>query len=156
MQIFQVDAFTTHPYTGNPATVVLGASGSSEQELATIAREFPHAETAFVFPPSADDHDIHVRFFNARKEAAFVGHATLAVHHILFALGLRSYGIHRQKSKQGIIHVAAADGTKAQRNGQSRVVSEEVAPGGATARTATLFEFRQTAAELVPIASEDL
>ena len=68
------------------------------------------SETAFVLPATDDDHDIHVRFFNARKEAAFVGHATLAVHHVLLELGLRNFGIHRQKSRLGIIAVTAESG----------------------------------------------
>ncbi len=125
MRIFQVDAFTSSRFSGNPATVVLDAAGASDQQYAQIAREFAHAETAFVLPAVADDHDVGVRFFNARKEAAFVGHATLAVHHVLLSLGMRDYGEYRQKSRQGIMTVTAERGTER-----------------------PLFEFRQTAADL--------
>jgi PhzF family phenazine biosynthesis protein len=85
MRIFQVDAFTSRRFSGNPATVVLDAAARSDEEYAKIAREFAHAETAFVLPPVGDDHDVGVRFFNSRKEATFVGHATLAVDHVLTA-----------------------------------------------------------------------
>jgi PhzF family phenazine biosynthesis protein len=125
MRIFQVDAFTFSRFSGNPATVVLDAAGASDEQFAQMAREFAHAETAFVLPASADDHDVGVRFFNARKEAAFVGHATLAVHHVLLSLGMRDYGEYRQKSRQGIMIVTA------ERDAER-----------------PLFEFRQTAADL--------
>jgi len=108
MRIFQVDAFTRSRYTGNPATVVLGAEGAGDDVLRAIAREFPHAEVAFVLPATGADHDVGIRFFNARKEAPFVGHATVAAHAVLLALGLRGLGVCRQRSGTGIIEVTAA------------------------------------------------
>jgi PhzF family phenazine biosynthesis protein len=108
MQIFQVDAFTRHRFTGNPATVILDADGESDATLAAIAREFPHAETVFALPPSATDHDIHLRFFNARKEAPFVGHASIAAHAVLLAAGRRPPGTIRQRSGTGILEVCAS------------------------------------------------
>ena len=106
MRIFQVDAFTATRFTGNPATVVLDADGQSDATLAAVAREFPHAEVAFVFAANGPDHDVRLRFFNARKEAPFVGHATVAAHAVLFALGRRGAGIYRQHSGTGVIEVA--------------------------------------------------
>ncbi len=107
MRIFQVDAFTEQRFTGNPATVVLDADGLSDAALAAVAREYAHAETAFVCAANAPDHDLRLRFFNARKEAPFVGHATIAAHAVLLALGRRGAGICRQLSGTGIIEVAA-------------------------------------------------
>jgi PhzF family phenazine biosynthesis protein len=106
LRIFQVDAFTRTRFTGNPATVILDADGLSDAALQAIAREFCHAEVAFVFAAEAADHDVRLRFFNARKEAPFVGHATLAAHAVLLALGRRTQGICRQLSGTGIIEVA--------------------------------------------------
>jgi len=111
MRIFQVDAFTETAFAGNPATVVLGADGAPEDTLRAIAREFPHAETAFVFAPLGADHDVAVRFFNARKEAAFVGHATIAAHAVLRSLDLRPSGIVRQLSGTGVIEVGERGAT---------------------------------------------
>ena len=125
MRIFQVDAFTSRRFSGNPATVVLDAAAQSDEQFAKIAREFAHAETAFVLPAVANDHDVGVRFFNSRKEAAFVVHATLAVHHVLLTLGMRDFGEYRQKSRQGIMTVTA------ERDADR-----------------PLFEFRQTPADL--------
>jgi len=110
MRIFQVDAFTGMRFTGNPATVVLDADGQSDATLQAIAREFSHAETAFVFTPTAPDHDLKLRFFNARKESPFVGHATVAAHAVLLELGRRSPGVCRQLSGTGVIEVRAQGG----------------------------------------------
>jgi PhzF family phenazine biosynthesis protein len=107
LRIFQVDAFTSTRFTGNPATVVLDADGHADATLASIAREFPHAEVAFVAAAAGSDHDLRLRFFNARKEAPFVGHATIAAHSVLLALGRRAIGVCRQHSGTGIIEVAA-------------------------------------------------
>ncbi len=107
MRIFQVDAFTRTRFAGNPATVVLDADGRDDVTLAHIAREFAHAEVAFVCSATGADHDLRLRFFNARKEAPFVGHATIAAHAVLLALGRRKLGISRQHSGTGIIEVHA-------------------------------------------------
>ncbi len=107
MRIFQVDAFTDTRFTGNPATVVLDADAQSDALLQSVAREFSHAEVAFVSAAGAADHDVRLRFFNARKEAPFVGHATIAAHAVLLAVGRRTPGVWRQHSGTGIIPVSA-------------------------------------------------
>jgi PhzF family phenazine biosynthesis protein len=129
LRIFQVDAFTATRFTGNPAVVILDADGQSDATLGAVAREFPHAEVAFVFSANAADHDVRLRFFNARKEAPFVGHATVAAHAVLLALGRRGTGVCRQHSGTGIIPVSAQVEPRA-------TASESV------------IEFRQTLPEL--------
>jgi PhzF family phenazine biosynthesis protein len=106
LRIFQVDAFTCTRFTGNPAMVVLDADGLSDLSLAAIAREFAHAEVAFVCAATAPDHDMRLRFFNTRKEAPFVGHATIAAHAVLLAIGRRGVGVCRQLCGMGIIEVS--------------------------------------------------
>src|ERR1700675_4734817 len=107
LRIFQVDAFTASRFTGNPATVVVDADGQSDATLLAVAREFSHTEVAFVFAANGPDHDVRLRFFNARKEAPLVGHATVAAHAVLLALGRRGAGACRQHSGTGIIEVTA-------------------------------------------------
>src|SRR5277367_4796934 len=119
LRIFQVDAFTATRFTGNPATVVLDADGQGDATLLAVAREFSHAEVAFVFAANGPDHDVRLRFFNARNEAPFVGHATIAAHAVLLALGRRAIGACRQHSGTGIIEVAASAETAA---GQGPVI----------------------------------
>jgi PhzF family phenazine biosynthesis protein len=131
LRIFQVDAFTNTRFTGNPATVVLDADGQSDVILAAVAREFSHAEVAFVFTARGPDYDVGLRFFNARKEMPFVGHATVAAHAVLLALGRRGAGACRQHSGTGIIEVTAH-------------------PAGGAGASEALIEFRQTTPELDP------
>ena len=83
IRIFQVDAFTTDRFTGNPAGVVLDADSLSDAEMLAIARELNNADTAFVLKPDGPDHELRVRFFTPRTEASFVGHATVATHFVL-------------------------------------------------------------------------
>src|ERR1700736_708289 len=107
LRIFQVDAFTATRFTGNPATVVLDADGQSDATLSAVAREVSHAGVSLVFAPIGPDHDVRLRFFNARKEAPFVGHATVAAHAVLLTLGRRNAGAFRQHSGTGVIEVTA-------------------------------------------------
>ncbi len=113
VRIFQVDAFTTRMFTGNPAGVVLDAQHLAEAELQAIARELRGGDTAFVLPPDGADHDLRLRFFTPRAETAFVGHATIAVHAVRAALGLPM--CRRQKQRNGIIETGLLSGSQAAR-----------------------------------------
>jgi PhzF family phenazine biosynthesis protein len=113
LRIFQVDAFTHTRFSGNPATVVLEADGQSDATLLSVAQEFPQAEVAFVFAANGPDHDVRLRFFSSHKESPFVGHATVAAHTVLLALGRRGTGVCRQLSGTGVIEVSARDNTPA-------------------------------------------
>jgi PhzF family phenazine biosynthesis protein len=83
--------------------VVLDAEQLSETQMQAIARELNNGDTAFVLPATAADHDIGVRFFTPRKEAPFVGHATLAVHAVLAQT--MPQALRRQKGRTGIVAV---------------------------------------------------
>jgi PhzF family phenazine biosynthesis protein len=102
--LFQVDAFTRMPFTGNPAGVVLDAEALSAEQMQCIAREIHVGDTAFVLPPDGADHDVLIRFFTPRSEAAFVGHATVAAHAVLLQRGRNAQ---RQKQRSGLVDVAA-------------------------------------------------
>jgi PhzF family phenazine biosynthesis protein len=106
IRIFQVDAFTEQRFAGNPAGVVLDAQCLSAAEMQAIARELNNGDTAFVLPADAPDHDIQMRFFTPRKEAPFVGHATLAAHAVLALSGHRA--LTRQRGQTGIVEVRRA------------------------------------------------
>ncbi|WP_216892636.1 PhzF family phenazine biosynthesis isomerase [Nocardia alni] len=78
--LYQVDAFTQWPFTGNPAGVVLDADGLSDEQMLALARELNNSETAFVLSADAGDHDMRVRFFTPTTEVPTCGHATVATH----------------------------------------------------------------------------
>lgn len=104
VHVFQVDAFTTQRFTGNPAGVVLQAEVLTDDEMRAIARELNNADTAFVLRSDGDDHDLRVRFFTPRTEAGFVGHATVAAHYVLSRRAGAARRL-RQKQKSGIVEV---------------------------------------------------
>ena len=104
IQIHQVDAFTLERFTGNPAGVVLDADGLTDAQMLAIARELNNADTAFLFAPDGPDHDVRARFFTPRTEAGFVGHATVAAHHVLSGRA-GAPGRLKQKSKAGILDI---------------------------------------------------
>jgi PhzF family phenazine biosynthesis protein len=122
IQVHQVDAFTRVKFTGNPAGVVLDADGLTDAEMLAIARELNNADTAFVLKADAADHDLRVRFFTPRVEAAFVGHASVAAQYVLSAAtdGTRRL---RQKSRAGVVEVEIR-GSDAQR----RIAIRQSAP----------------------------
>jgi PhzF family phenazine biosynthesis protein len=104
IRIFQVDAFTSDRFTGNPAGVVLDADSLSDAEMLAIARELNNADTAFVLKSDGADHDLRVRFFTPRTEASFVGHATVATHFVLSRDGVVP-GRMRQRQKSGLVDI---------------------------------------------------
>jgi PhzF family phenazine biosynthesis protein len=103
VRVFQVDAFTTQRFCGNPAGVVLDADPLSDRDMQLLARELNNGDTAFLLRPNGADHDLRVRFFTPRSEAAFVGHATLAAHAVLASLRIEPR--RRQKQKSGLVQV---------------------------------------------------
>ncbi|WP_083449546.1 PhzF family phenazine biosynthesis protein [Actinoplanes rectilineatus] len=75
-QIQRYAAFTVAPSGGNPAGVVLDASGLDDPAMQAIAAEVGYSETAFVTGPSGGG--IRVRYFSPLAEVPFCGHATVA------------------------------------------------------------------------------
>lgn len=78
IEIFQYNAFTDQPFAGNPAGVVIDASGLDETVMQCIARQLNLAETAFLMPPSSQDADVRLRWFTPTQEVTLCGHATIA------------------------------------------------------------------------------
>ncbi|HEU4756574.1 MAG TPA: PhzF family phenazine biosynthesis isomerase [Agromyces sp.] len=75
-EILRYAAFTADPEGGNPAGVVLDASGLDDADMLRIAGEVGYAETAFVTGQTAGARDI--RYFSPVAEVPFCGHATVA------------------------------------------------------------------------------
>jgi PhzF family phenazine biosynthesis protein len=73
--IFQVDAFATRLFTGNPAAVIPLDRFPEDSVLQAIAAENNLAETAFLVPEGGD---YRLRWFTPAVEVPLCGHATLA------------------------------------------------------------------------------
>ena len=81
LPLYQVDAFTSRLFGGNPAAVVLLDDWLPDDVLAAIAAENNLAETAFVLPRAEV---VPLRWFTPAVEVDLCGHATLASAHVLF------------------------------------------------------------------------
>lgn len=79
--IYQVDAFTTTPFAGNPAAVCVLPEPASENWMQNVAGEMNLSETAFLVG-SEDGYSL--RWFTPLVEVDLCGHATLASAHVLW------------------------------------------------------------------------
>lgn len=82
LPIYQVDAFTSEVFRGNPAAVCPLEQWIPDEMMQAIAAENNLSETAF-FVPLDDDGHYHLRWFTPRREVPLCGHATLATAHVL-------------------------------------------------------------------------
>ncbi|MER7755148.1 PhzF family phenazine biosynthesis isomerase [Kitasatospora sp. NPDC097643] len=76
-EILRYAAFATRPEGGNPAGVVLDATGLSAERMLAVAAEVGYSETAFLTPGPAEG-AYRVRYFSPLAEVPFCGHATVA------------------------------------------------------------------------------
>ncbi len=79
-KIFQIDAFATKSFEGNPAGVTFGEDFSDE-EMQLISKEMNLSETAFL--TSSEKADYKLRWFTPQVEVDLCGHATIASLHFL-------------------------------------------------------------------------
>ncbi len=78
---YQVDAFTSSVFGGNPAGVAFLEKWCDDALLQAVAAENNLSETAFLVP-NAEGYDL--RWFTPVTEVALCGHATLAAAFVLF------------------------------------------------------------------------
>lgn len=79
--MYQVDAFTSKPFKGNPAAVCIMHSEFPDRLLQDIAAENNLAETAFI---CKNNTGYKIRWFTPAVEVDLCGHATLASAYILY------------------------------------------------------------------------
>lgn len=103
--LYQIDAFTTTKFTGNPAGVITNAEGLSQSDMQQIARELNNSETAFVFPGQEGAYDVEVRFFTPTHEVPICGHATIAAHYARAIENQMASAIVLQKTGAGTLPV---------------------------------------------------
>jgi len=103
---YQVDAFTSHLFSGNPAGVCILTEMLPDAALQAIAAENNLAETAFVV--QRDSH-FDLRWFTPTLEVDLCGHATLASAHVIFRhLGCRDSAV-RFQTRSGLLTVTRND-----------------------------------------------
>jgi PhzF family phenazine biosynthesis protein len=103
---YQVDAFTSTLFAGNPAGVCLLAAWLPDDVLQSIAAENNLAETAFVVQRGSG---FDLRWFTPALEMDLCGHATLAPAHVIFRhLGYRDTVV-RFQTRSGELTVTRTD-----------------------------------------------
>ena len=83
--IYQVDSFTSRPFSGNPAGVCILDQEKDAAWMQNVALEMNLSETAFL---RRGDDGFDLRWFTPTIEVDLCGHATLACAHILWEAGI--------------------------------------------------------------------
>jgi predicted PhzF superfamily epimerase YddE/YHI9 len=105
--IYQIDAFTSKLFSGNPAAVCPLESWLDDKTLLNLAAENNLSETAFFVE---EEKGFRLRWFTPEAEIDLCGHATLAAAYVIFnELGHRGDAIAFQ-SLSGKLTVMREDG----------------------------------------------
>lgn len=109
LTIWQVDAFTDTPFSGNPAAVCSLRAPRDEGWMQQVAREMNLSETAFLAPREDDGFDL--RWFTPAVEVDLCGHATLASAHVLWETGaVPAAEAARFHTRSGVLTATRRDG----------------------------------------------
>jgi PhzF family phenazine biosynthesis protein len=107
LDIYQIDAFASRPFTGNPAAVVPLDKWLPDDVMLDIAMENNLAETAY-FVKSENGYDL--RWFTPSVEMDLCGHATLASAFLIFEHLGTSESTLRFQTRSGELTVEKKDG----------------------------------------------
>lgn len=105
LNLYQVDAFTSTLFKGNPAAVVPLEKWIDDALMQQLAMENNLAETVFFVPSEKEEVDFDIRWFTPELEINLCGHATLASAFVLYTeLGFNKPSI-VFSSKSGLLTV---------------------------------------------------
>lgn len=123
--IYQVDAFTSEVFSGNPAAVCLLEQWPEDELLQSIASENNLSETAFLVRRGEG---FELRWFTPSTEVALCGHATLASAFVIFnVFNWPAQSIAFQTRKSGSL-VVAKRGELLEMDFPSRPILAQAAP----------------------------
>jgi PhzF family phenazine biosynthesis protein len=106
--LFQVDAFTSERFSGNPAAVCILDAWLEDPVLQAIAEENNLSETAFLVPKGEE---FELRWFTPVAEVDLCGHATLASALVVFdCLDWPAEKITFHTRESGPLHVTRRNG----------------------------------------------
>ena len=107
MKLYQVDAFTSTLFSGNPAAVCVLDTWLDDKLMQNIGSENNLAETAFLVPRGKD---YEIRWLTPSIEVDLCGHATLASAFVLFdVLGYSGSAIKFYSLRSGLLTVTKKD-----------------------------------------------
>lgn len=106
--IYQVDAFTSVPFKGNPAGVCILDGPADPGWMQSVATEMNLPETAFLYP---ERDGYNLRWLSPAIEVELCGHATLASAHVLWETGALKRGARaRFHTRSGLLTAKKAGG----------------------------------------------
>jgi len=103
LKIYQIDAFATKSFEGNPAAVCPLDSWIEDDLMQKIAQENNLSETVFFVK---EKNIYHIRWFTPNFEIDLCGHATIASAYVLFEILNIHEDIITFSSKSGLIKVS--------------------------------------------------
>lgn len=86
LKLYQIDAFASSLFKGNPAAVIPLKKWLSTELMQQIALENNLSETVFFVPSAEKGVDYDIRWFTPAVEINLCGHATLASAYVIFEL----------------------------------------------------------------------
>ena len=146
MDILRYTAFSSDPTGGNPAGVVLDATGATDADMQAVAAEVGFSETAFLFPRGGRAFD--VRYFSPLAEVPFCGHATIATA-VAYAERLGTGALAFQ-TRAGLVDVTTAYGEHGAPTATLVSVAPQVAGIAPDDLSALLAALRWEAGDLDP------
>ncbi len=111
LRMWQVDAFTSQLFAGNPAAVVPLDTWLPDEVLRSIAAENNLSETAFLV---REPEGYRLRWFTPTTEVALCGHATLATSYVVFR--------HLEPSLQRVVYQSKSGLLTVERDGDRLVL----------------------------------
>ncbi|WP_444885675.1 PhzF family phenazine biosynthesis protein [Microbulbifer sp. PSTR4-B] len=107
INIYQVDAFASSMFSGNPAAVCPLDEWLTDIQMQNIAEENNLSETAFFVP---EGEGYRLRWFTPEAEVDLCGHATLAAAHVLFKHLSYAKPVINFETRSGLLKVGLCEG----------------------------------------------
>lgn len=105
--IYQVNSFTSVPFKGNPAGIMILERPMNVNTMQSIASEMNLSETAFV---TKNGNEFEIRYFTPINEVPICGHATLAAAHVMYEKGIiNTHNTIFFRAKAGILQAKKED-----------------------------------------------
>lgn len=102
---YVVNSFAEENFGGNPAGVIVEASGLNTKTMQSIAKQLNLVETVFITKPKNTKIDFQFRYFTPEKELPIAGHPTIASFIALSKAGIIDISKkekYKLKNKKGI------------------------------------------------------
>jgi PhzF family phenazine biosynthesis protein len=105
LALYQIDAFTSKLFGGNPAAVIPLKKWIPDELMQQLAMENNLSETVFFVPSEKKEADYDIRWFTPALEINLCGHATLASAYTIFTILKAKKKSVTFQSKSGLLSV---------------------------------------------------